>query len=786
MTSHYVIRKTASILLSVLIFLSGLTICIQTSFAEPSDSASSKAAALSYMITGDVNNSDYGYVTGSGTYLAGTSVTLSAYPNPGYQFVRWVGSGSRSAKVSIVVSEDRTLTAEFAPIEAPSTFSADPYSSDSIRLEWGMVNGAKGYEIFRSTRKNGTYSKIASTTSVSYIDADLPVRTYYYKVRAYCTCRTAITYSSFTYSESAAALSYMITGDVNNSDYGYVTGSGRYPGGTSITLSAYPNPGYQFVRWVGSGSRSAKVSIVVSEDRTLTAEFALIETPTGITAVSSGLDRIQVSWNAVDGANGYEIFRSTTKNGTYSKVGTVTSGSILTYNQTGLSCRTYYYKVRAYCTCRTAVTYSSLSVSASSTPSADAPLSEAAADGYYGIRVLWSPVIGASGYEIYRSTTKSGTYSRVYIASSATASYLNTGLTGDKVYYYKVRAYRTSGCTTVYTVFSGIVSAKTLFPIGSASVSFSGPTAVVGGQTIVYNYTLNVTGASAANANIAVGGAFEKVSGGTNLFYDTIPNNTNGSVSGSVTVRVKQDALPGEQGTLSVVADESSCVTLIYSSNGGIYGNPYIVPITGSIFVTVTDPPAVPTGVIAESAGSDRIKVSWNTVPDANGYQVYCSTKKSGVYSLVYTASSGSVNSFLHTGRVTSKTYYYKVRAYSIINGVKVFGNYAAIASAFPIQAISTYNNMGIDAPSSIVSWKYSSTSIKLVWSPVTNAYGYEVFRSVSTDSGFTRQKATASTYYINTGLTTGTRYYYKVRAYSIIDGVKIFGNYTTITSAIP
>ncbi|MBQ9942336.1 MAG: hypothetical protein IJP03_04940, partial [Christensenellaceae bacterium] len=60
-------------------------------------------------------------------------------------------------------------------------------------------------------------------------------------------------------------------------------------------------------------------------------------------------------------------------------------------------------------------------------------------------------VSGASGYVIYRSTTKSGGYKAVKtITSGSTVTFTNSGLTAGKTYYYKVKAYRTVSGSKVY------------------------------------------------------------------------------------------------------------------------------------------------------------------------------------------------------------------------------------------------------------------------------------------------------------------------------------------------
>lgn len=56
------------------------------------------------------------------------------------------------------------------------------------------------------------------------------------------------------------------------------------------------------------------------------------------------------------------------------------------------------------------------------------------------IQVRWNKVPGASGYKIYRATSKKGKYKRIAAVKGRT-SYTNKSRTTGKAYYYKVRAY---------------------------------------------------------------------------------------------------------------------------------------------------------------------------------------------------------------------------------------------------------------------------------------------------------------------------------------------------------
>jgi hypothetical protein len=89
------------------------------------------------------------------------------------------------------------------------------------------------------------------------------------------------------------------------------------------------------------------------------SEFALIyatgenppSTPSGLAAAAASTSQINLTWTVVSGATSYDIYRSTSAGGTYSRLGsepTVSSGSTTSYSDTGLSAgTTYYYKISA-------------------------------------------------------------------------------------------------------------------------------------------------------------------------------------------------------------------------------------------------------------------------------------------------------------------------------------------------------------------------------------------------------------------------------------------------------
>lgn len=76
------------------------------------------------------------------------------------------------------------------------------------------------------------------------------------------------------------------------------------------------------------------------------------------------------------------------------------------------------------------------------------------------VKLTWTPLEGASSYEIFQSTSQAGEYKQVAAVKSET--FLQKGLTAGKRYYYKARALRETEGEPEYSLFSDAISAVPL------------------------------------------------------------------------------------------------------------------------------------------------------------------------------------------------------------------------------------------------------------------------------------------------------------------------------------
>lgn len=172
------------------------------------------------------------------------------------------------------------------------------------------------------------------------------------------------------------------------------------------------------------------------------------------TANSESYSTIRVTWNKVSGANGYRVYRSTSKDGKYTAIGSTAKNSAVTFlDKKAVTGKTYYYKVRAYRNVSGKKVYGSYSATEKAKAVLSAPTLSAGSTSKTAV-LEWSKVKGADGYQVYASDSQNGTYTRIKITKGTGAT--DESLLTGKTRYYKVRAYRKLNGKAVYGSFSKI------------------------------------------------------------------------------------------------------------------------------------------------------------------------------------------------------------------------------------------------------------------------------------------------------------------------------------------
>jgi fibronectin type 3 domain-containing protein len=517
-------------------------------------------------------------------YALGIGIEADGYFGGFTQTGRYEPNNTESATVSL--SEQKIMAylykndidyyrvsyGNFNVPPAPTNVSASAADAH-VRVSWNAVTGAQSYNVYRVDSQTGAYTKVGTSTTASYTETVARVGTYYYRI------------------------------------------------------SAVSTDGFE-------SARSAPTAAAVTGP----------SAPTNVSA-SVADAQVTVSWTAVTEAKSYNVYRSDSQTGTYTKVGASTTAS---YVDTVARAGTYYYKMGAVGASGFESAHSVSTTVTVAGPPAPTNVTTSAADTQ--VTVSWTTVTEAESYNVYRSDSQTGTYTKV--GASTSSPYTETvGAMGT--YYYKVSAISASGFESAPSTPTAVAVAGPPAPTGvSASVADAQ-------VTVSWNA---VTGASSYNVyrSDSQTGTYTKLGAPTTASYvDTI------TATGTYYYKVSAMSASDFESALSTPT-------------------------------TVMAGPAVPTNITA-SAADAQVTVSWTAVTGASSYNVYRSTSQTGTYTKL---GAPTTTSYVDTVTATG-TYYYKASAVSM-------GGLESGHSASTTVAVTT---IGIDVTSlsETLSWLSSN-----------------------------------------------------------------------------
>lgn len=334
------------------------------------------------------------------------------------------------------------------------------------------------------------------------------------------------------------------------------------------------------------------------------------------------------------------------------------------------------------------------------------------------LKVSWSAVSSADGYEIYRRCDND--FYDQYLASvQDVETYTDTTTRICYSYMYKVRAYREVDGVIYYSDF-----AETLY-------SGKG-----------FGFLEQVEGFSAEpKSGVTMRLSWDRISG-TNRYYITVK-------TGDSYVFDLCKYCRGTQSSTSIT--------------GLTAGTKYTFQISAEYF-TGTDFLEVPFGyseeieavalatpsVNAFVSDSGEITVGWTKASRSDGYEIYRSESEDGSYRLIQTV--GDVLTYKDSSAEAGTAYYYKVRAYKEVDGKVYYGGYSNAAMAEKAK----YEGLKVSPKSGV--------TMNLSWTTVPGAGLYEIWhRTENTEFEYVKTAGKSQTSTTHTGLKAGSMHYYKI-----------------------
>jgi hypothetical protein len=201
-----------------------------------------------------------------------------------------------------------------------------------------------------------------------------------------------------------------------------------------------------------------------------------------------------------------------------------------------------------------------------------------------------------------------------------------------------------------------------------------------------------------------------------------------------------------------------------------ITGGNYTGMTTATVNVVKVVTPAAPTNVKTTTTTDSSIKVKFAAVENATGYEIYANGTK---VATATTQDGAATITKTVTGLDADTEYTLTVKA------VNTVGENTKTSEASEAVTASTR----LAKVTGLKAIKKTKTTLKLQFNAVEGADGYKIYdaetgkaiASVSTQGGADVLKKTV------TGLKAGQTRKYKVRAYKLVDGQKVYGAYSAV-----
>lgn len=190
---------------------------------------------------------------------------------------------------------------------------------------------------------------------------------------------------------------------------------------------------------------------------------------------------------------------------------------------------------------------------------------------------------------------------------------------------------------------------------------------------------------------------------------------------------------------------------------------------TGSKVISFKITSAAVSGLRVSKIKNNSMRLSWSDQDYADGYQICNANNR-----VIGTTTN---NSYTVKKLTSCTTYRYKVRSYvENEDGSVSYGSFSTAVSAQTMLNTPTLKARSV-----------SRGKVTLTWTKVAKASGYEIYYSTEKNGIYTKLKTVSKSSarkYVDAGLASGEKYFYTIRAYRTVNGVKTYSSYNTIKSA--
>ncbi len=233
------------------------------------------------------------------TYVAGTTVTLTATAADGYHFTGWSGATTSTVNPLVVTMDSaKALTATFE-----QDVVVDGYALTVAVVGEGSVTKSPDQVSYAA----GTTVTLTATPAVGYSFTGWSGAT-----TSTQNPLDVVMDSTKTLTATFAANEYALVVEAVNGSVTKSPDQAAYAHGTTVTLMATPAAGYQFAGWSGATTSTLNpLDVVMDSTKTLTANFEVVVLPAPAELTASGNTfRVLLNWSPVTSATAYLIERT--------------------------------------------------------------------------------------------------------------------------------------------------------------------------------------------------------------------------------------------------------------------------------------------------------------------------------------------------------------------------------------------------------------------------------------------------------------------------------------------